>query len=166
MKSPAPADDFKVGIVARETAINVTGLTFLQGILDRTYPAPPFAPTAGIWIVEAEHGRIVFEAEPSARFYNPMGTVHGGWLSMLIDSAMGCAVHSTLKAGQAYTTIDMTVSFVRPVLENSGRLRCEGKLVHGGGRVATAEGRIWDAAAKLVAHGTETCMVMTVDRAS
>jgi uncharacterized protein (TIGR00369 family) len=75
---------------------------------------------------------------------------------------MGCAVHSTLKAGQAFTTVDMTVSFVRPAFEQTGRLRCEGKVVHAGRRIATAEGRIWDAAGTLIAHGSETCMVLDV----
>ena len=104
----------------------------------------------------------MFEATPSPRFYNPLGTVHGGWISTLLDSAMGCAVHSVLKAGQAYTTVDMTVSFVRPVFEKTGKLRCEGKIIHAGSRIATAEGRVWDQAGTLIAHGSETCMVMAV----
>ena len=74
---------------------------------------------------------------------------------------MGCAVHSVLAPGQAYTTVDMTVSFVRPVSEETGKLRCEGKIIHAGGRIATAEGRVWDEARTLIAHGSETCLVMT-----
>ena len=105
---------------------------------------------------------MVFEADPSARFYNPMGTVHGGWISMLLDSAMGCAVHSTLKPGHAFTTVDMSVSFVRPVFEATGRLVCEAEVLHAGGRIATAQGRVRDGTGKLVAHGTETCMILPV----
>jgi uncharacterized protein (TIGR00369 family) len=156
----------KVGVVAREVATGMAGLDFLKGLRDRTHPAPPFAMETNIWLVEAESGRVMFEAWPSSRFYNPLGTVHGGWISTLLDSAMGCAVHSVLKAGQAYTTVDMTVSFVRPVFEKTGKLRCEGKIIHAGGRIATAEGRVWDEAGALIAHGSETCMVMTVPGAA
>jgi uncharacterized protein (TIGR00369 family) len=150
------------GVVPREIAAQVSGLDFLRGMRERTYPAPPFAHATDIWIAEVGSGRIVFAAIPSSRFYNPMGTVHGGWIATLLDSAMGCAVHSVMKAGQSYTTVDMTVSFVRPVLEKTGKLRCEGKVIHAGGRIATAEGRVWDAGGRLVAHGTETCVVLTL----
>jgi uncharacterized protein (TIGR00369 family) len=150
----------EVGVVPREIATGVAGLDFLRGLRDGTQPAPPFAVETDVWIVEVESGRVVFEATPSSRFYNPLGTVHGGWISTLLDSAMGCAVHSVLKAGQAYTTIDMTINFVRAVFEKTGKLRCEGKIIHAGGRIATAEGRVWDEAGTLIAHGSETCMVM------
>jgi hypothetical protein len=88
-----------VGVVAREVATALAGQAFLEGLRDRTQPAPPFAVETDIWIVEVDSGRVVFEATPSQRFYNPLGTVHGGWISTLLDSAMGCAVHSVLKAG-------------------------------------------------------------------
>jgi len=150
------------GIVPKGEAVATSGLTFLQRMLDRTYPAPPFTRTTDIWLVEVETGRVVFEATPSDRFYNPLGTVHGGWISALLDSAMGCAAHSMLKPGQSYTTVDMTVSFVRPVVESTGKLRCEGKIIHIGSRIATAEGRVWDGTGALIAHGAETCLVMTL----
>jgi uncharacterized protein (TIGR00369 family) len=137
----------------------MTGLEFLQRLADGSYPAPPFAAAMDIWIVEAGPGRAVFAATPSHRFYNPLGCVHGGWISTLLDSAMGCAVHSVLGPGQAYTTVDLSVSFVRPVFEKSGKLRCEGKIIHAGTRIATAEGRLWDEAGTLIAHGTETCLL-------
>src|SRR5438128_1937077 len=152
----------RVGVVPREAVAGIAGLAFLQGLRDGKQPAPPFAVETDIWIAEVEGGRVVFEATPSQRFYNPLGSVHGGWISTLLDSAMGCAVHSVLKAGQAYTTVDMTVSFVRPVFEKTGKLRCEGKIIHAGGRVATAEGRVWAEAGALIAHGSETCMVLAV----
>jgi uncharacterized protein (TIGR00369 family) len=135
------------------------GLEFLQRLADRSYKAPPFAAEMDIWIVEAAYGRTVFAATPSSRFYNPLGSVHGGWISTLLDSAMGCAVHSTLGPGQAYTTVDLSVSFVRPVFEQTGKLKCEGKIIHAGTRIATAEGRVWDEAGTLIAHGTETCLL-------
>jgi uncharacterized protein (TIGR00369 family) len=154
------------GVVPREVATAMTGLEFLRGLRDRKQPAPPFAATTDVWLVDAESGRVVFEATPSQRFYNPLGTVHGGWISTLLDSAMGCAVHSVLKPGQAYTTVDMTISFVRPVFEKTGKLRCEGKIIHAGNRIATAEGRVYDGAGTLFAHGSETCLVMSVPAAS
>ncbi|MQY02340.1 PaaI family thioesterase [Actinomadura macrotermitis] len=106
-----------------------------------------------------EPGRVVFGLEPSERFANPLGTVHGGILSTLLDSAMSCAVHTSLPEGAGYTTLELKVNFVRAVPLDGGRLLCEGKIVHAGRRVATAEGRITDANGKLVAHGTATCMV-------
>ena len=142
-------------------ATSIAGLDFLRHLADGSYPAPPFAGETDIWIVEAERGRVLFAGTPSQRFYNPLATVHGGWISTLLDSAMGCAVHSLLAAGQGYTTVAMTISFVRPVFENTGRLSCEGKVIHAGGRIATAEGRVWDEAGTLIAHGTETCLLMT-----
>ena len=156
----------KFGVVPQNVAGAMSGLAFLQAMLDQTYPAPPFTQTTDIWLAQAESGRVVFEAVPSARFYNPLGTVHGGWTSALLDSAMGCAVHSTLKPGQIFTTVDMTVSFVRPVLEGNGRLRCEGRIIHAGNRIATADGRVWDADGKLIAHGSETCLISNLPPAA
>ena len=148
------------GVVPAATALQTDGLTFLRNMISQHYPSPPFAETSDIWLVVAEHGRVLFEALPATRFLNPLGTIHGGWTSTLLDSAMGCAVHSTLKPGYGFTTVDMTVSFVRAVLPTSGKLTCEGKIIHSGGRIATAEGRVIDAAGKLIAHGSETCMIL------
>lgn len=155
----------QVGVVPMAIAMQMDGLSFMRGLLLKQLPAPPFAETSDIWPIEIEHGRVVFEATPSTRFLNPLGTVHGGWISTLLDSAMGSAVHSTLKAGHGYTTVDMTISFVRAVLPSSGKLICEGKIIHSGGRIATAEGRVTDAAGNLIAHGTETCLVLKASAA-
>src|SRR5262249_45481341 len=140
-------------------AAMLSGLEFLQRLRDGSHPAPPFAAHTDMGIVEVEPGRVVFEAAPSMRFHNPLGSVHGGWIATLLDSAMGCAVHSLLKAGQTYTTVDISISFVRAVFANIGKLRCEGRIIHVGGRIATAEGRVRDAAGTLIAHGTETCLL-------
>lgn len=152
----------RFGIVDRAVSAGMDGLAFLQALCDGTLPAPPICQTAALWIVEVEAGRVVFEARPSARFYNPLGSVHGGWLATVLDSAMGCAVHSTLAPGQAFTTVDMTVSLVRPAFENTGTLRCLGQVVHAGRRIVTAEGRLVDNRERLIAHGSETCMVLDV----
>ncbi|HEY4251373.1 MAG TPA: PaaI family thioesterase [Roseomonas sp.] len=136
------------------------GLEQLRALLSGERPAVPFAEATGIRLTEVEHGRVVFTGTPSRRFYNPHGTVHGGWIAGLLDSAMGCAVHSALQPGQGYTTIDMTTGYVRAVLEESGTLRCEGQLVTMGRRIARAEGKVFDAEGRLVAHGSETCLIL------
>jgi uncharacterized protein (TIGR00369 family) len=121
-------------------------LAFLEGLRDGTQPAPPFAVETDVWIIEVESGRVVFEATPSSRFYNPLGTVHGGWISTLLDSAMGCAVHSVLKAGQAYTTLELKVNFVRAVFEKTGS--SSARQDHPRRRAhCHCRGRVWDEAA-------------------
>ncbi|WP_433325046.1 PaaI family thioesterase [Spirillospora sp. CA-294931] len=113
----------------------------------------------GMTIESLEPGRVVFGLTPRPEFSNPLGTVHGGILSTLLDSAMGCAVHTSLPEGAGYTTLELKVNFIRPVPVEGGRLTCEGTVIHGGRKVATTEGRVTDAEGRLVAHGTSTCMV-------
>jgi uncharacterized protein (TIGR00369 family) len=150
------------GVTDFKTATSMSGIEFLRAMMSGKYPAPPICETLDFILVEAEPGRAVFEGLPSDRFRNPLGTVHGGWMTTLLDSALGCAVHSTLKAGYGYTTVDLAISFVRAVHQSTGKLRCEGKVIHAGGRIATAEARLVDAEGKLYAHGTTTCLVMQV----
>ena len=138
----------------------MTGLEFLRAIADGKLPGAPIADLLGVAPVEAEEGRVVFAAVPEQRHYNPIGSVHGGLAATLLDSAMGCAVHSTLPAGVGYTTLELKVNFVRPITSETGRILCEGTLVHRGGRVATAEGRVFaEADGALLAHGTTTCLI-------
>ena len=150
----------RFGLLPRDQAAALSGFDFLDGLRQGLYPAPPFSEVADVWPVSVEVGRITFEGAPSARFYNPMGIVHGGWIALLLDTVMGCAIHSALKPGQGFVTTDMHTSFIRAVTENGGKLRGEGTLLHLGGRVASAEGKIFDGAGRLVAHGTETCTIM------
>ena len=103
----------------------------------------------------------MFEGTPERFVYNPIGAVHGGWAATLLDSAMGCAVHSTLPAGKAYTTVDLSISLVRAITERAGRVRCEANIIHAGSSIATAEGRIVGADGTLYAHGTTTCLVLS-----
>ena len=128
-------------------------------MLSGELPPAPFAGIMGVELVEVGDGRVVFAGRPGAGFLNPLGTVHGGWTATLLDSAMGCAVHSTLRAGRLYTTTSMTVNYVRALAGDGERVRCEGSVAHVGGRLATSEGRLWDAQGRLVAHGSETCML-------
>lgn len=149
----------EVGVVAREVLLAEDGVSFLRGMIEGRHPGPPFADTMDFDLAEVEHGRVVFVGRPSPRFFNPLGTIHGGWTATILDSAMACAAHSTLKAGEGYTTLEMKINYVRPVMPGSGVVRCEGKLIHRGGTVATTEGRLVDENGKLLAHGTETCMI-------
>jgi uncharacterized protein (TIGR00369 family) len=110
-------------------------------------------------LVELDEGRAVFSVEPAEYHYNPIGVVHGGLAATLLDSALGCAVHTALPAGAGYTTLEIKVNFVRAMTAETGLVRCEAKLIHLGGRTATAEGRIVDKDGKLYAHGTTTCLV-------
>jgi len=159
-----PAQRF--GLLSRDEAAALSGFDFMRGLQDGLYPAPPFSEVADVWPISVEVGKISFEGAPSARFYNPMGTVHGGWIALLLDTVMGCAVHSALKPGQAFTTIDMSTTFIRAITEKTGKIRGEGTLLHLGGRVASAEGKLFDAAGRLVAHGTETCAIMATGPAT
>ena len=152
------------GVVPRDVLTAGTGLAFLQGLLDGDHPPPPFSRATGIYLREVAEGRVIFAGMPSAEFINPIGTVHGGWTSAILDSAMACAVHTTLKAGEGYTTVEMKINFVRPVLPDSGELTCEGVLIHRGSTIATSEGKLVDAKGRLLAHGSETCMILHARR--
>lgn len=138
------------------------GLAFLRSIAgaDRIQAAP-VAQCLDFQLVEVDPGRVVFELTPQAFHYNPIGSVHGGVLATLCDSAAGAAVHSTLEAGETYTSLEIKVSFLRGVTVDSGRLRCEGTVMTRGSRIATSEAKLVDASGKLVAHATSTCLVMS-----
>ncbi|MDJ1157904.1 PaaI family thioesterase [Chelatococcus sp. SYSU_G07232] len=151
-----------VGVLPRDELTAESGLAVLRGMLEGRHPAPPFSETADIWLTSVEPGEAVFEGLPSARFFNPLSTVHGGWTAAILDSAMACAVHTTLAAGEGYTTLELKLNYVRPVLPSTGRVRCEGRLIHRGKTTATSEGRLLDAEGRLLAHGTETCLIFPV----
>ena len=139
---------------------SMSGLDYLAGSLRGDFPGAPSAATLGIQLVEVVHGRAVFEGTPERFVYNPLGSVHGGWAATILDSAMGCAVHSTLPAGKGYTTVDLSVTLVRALTDRVRRVRCEGRILHTGGTVLTAEGRVTDDEGTLNAHGTTTCLVL------
>lgn len=143
-----------------EARQRLSGIEYLRGGLDGTFPPPPIAQTVGMRFVEVEVGRAVFEGEPAEYHYNPIGVVHGGLAATLLDSAMGCAVHSTLPVDVSYTTIEIKVNYLRALTSTTGTVRAEGHVIKVGGRVALAEGRISDAAGTLYAHGTTTCLIL------
>jgi uncharacterized protein (TIGR00369 family) len=139
----------------------MTGLELLRAIAAGDAPGAPIAALMGFEALEAEEGRVVFAAVPTAELYNPIGSVHGGFAATLLDSAMGCAVHSTLAEGVGYTTLELKVNYTRAITKDTGRVVCEGRIVHRGGRVATADGRIVaEDSGKLLAHGTTTCLIL------
>ena len=138
----------------------LSGLEFLQRFTQGTLPRPPIGDLMDFTLVEVGEGRAVFVIEPAEFHYNPIGVVHGGVAATLLDSAMGCAIHSMLPRGTGYTTLEIKVNFVRALTSTTGPVRAEGTVVHMGKRTATAEGRIVDRGGKLYAHATTTCIVL------
>lgn len=160
-RAPAPQqrNTLPHGITPLEQVKHLSGLEFMQGILEGRYPPAPIAAALKFELTQVEKGRAVFEGVPEFAFYNPISSVHGGYAATLLDSCMGCAVHSTLPAGQAYTTLEFKINFVRAMTEQTGRVRAEGRVIHPGKRAATAEGNLFDSSGKLLAHATTTCLV-------
>jgi uncharacterized protein (TIGR00369 family) len=154
-----------VGMVSRDALLSEDGLTFQQGLLSGRHPFPPFADFMDIELSGIEEGRAAFIGRPSERFFNPIGTIQGGWAATILDAAMGFATHATLKLGETFTTLEMKVNYVRPVLPSSAPVRCEAKVIHRGGRIATSEAQLFDGSGKLLAHGSETCMIFAAGAA-
>lgn len=115
----------RYGVVPTAEATSQDGIDFLRALIEKRYPAPPISGTMGFSLVEVAPGRAVFEGTPTAAFFNPLGTVHGGWTATILDSALGCCVHTMIKAGQGYTTVEMKVNYVRALMPETGMVRCE-----------------------------------------
>jgi len=135
------------------------GMAFLQAILDGSLPGAPIASTLDFTPVSVQPGSVVFEFTPAEFHYNPIGSVHGGMISAMCDSACGCSVQSLLPAGTYYTSLDLSVKFLRPVGSGAGRLTCTGTVTHLGGRSALAEARLTGSDGKLYAFATSSCMI-------
>ncbi|MHB8666334.1 MAG: PaaI family thioesterase [Burkholderiales bacterium] len=149
----------KPGVASQEMVAGKTGLEVLRAMLAGELPYPYIAETLDFALLEVEAGRAVFQGTPQLRHYNPLGTVHGGWYATLLDSALGCAVHSMLPAGRSYTTAEIGVNVVRAATSDTGPLRAIGSVLHCGRQLATAEGRIVGPGGRLYAHATTTCLV-------
>lgn len=147
-------------LASAQAARGLAGIDFLRKIIAGELPAPPIAYTLDYALLEVEEGRAVFGIQPAEIHYNPIGMVHGGIPCTLLDSAMGCAVHSTLPAGVGYTTLELKVNIVKAIGKDTGYLRAEARLIHAGRTTAVAEGRLVDAAGKLYAHATTTCLIL------
>ena len=144
-------------------AAELTGLEQLRAVFDASRPerAPGIGRTLNFSVIEIEEGRVVFGGHPDESVYNPIGTVHGGYAATLLDSAVGCAVHSALKAGQGYTTLELKIAYHRPLTKDTGPVRAEGKVIQVGRRAAFAEGRLTDAEGRLYATATSTLLVFS-----
>jgi uncharacterized protein (TIGR00369 family) len=147
-------------MIGAAAAKGMAGLDYLRAVIRGEYPTPPIASVLDFRIAEVEKGRVIVEVYPAEYHYNPIGVVHGGLAATVLDSAMACAVHSTLDAGTGYATIEFKVNLVRPVTADVGRLRAIGEIVHAGTRVVTAQARLIDDAGSVFAHATETCLLV------
>lgn len=150
------------GLARPDMVAGLSGLEVMQAMLAGKLPYPPIADTLDFSLVEVEVGKAVFQGTPLLKHYNPLGSVHGGWYATLLDSALGCAVHTTMPAGRAYTTAELSVNIVRAATDRTGPLRAIGTVIHTGRQLATAEARIVGPDGKLYAHGTTTCLVFEV----
>jgi uncharacterized protein (TIGR00369 family) len=147
------------GVARPEDVRGLSGIEFFEAMLDGRLPYPPITDTLDFVLISVERGRAVFQGRPLMRHYNPIGTVHGGWIATLLDSCVGCAVHAMLGAGKGYTTVELKVNYVRAVTTRVPLVRAVGSVIHMGGRLATADGRLVDADGKLYAHSSTTCMI-------
>jgi uncharacterized protein (TIGR00369 family) len=148
-------------VLPPETLMSMSGLEFIRAILHGDHPPPSIAVLLGFTIIEAEEGRVVFAGEPTENHLNPMGVVHGGYVATLLDSCMTCAVQSMLKPGLAATTLDLNIHYTKATTPRSGLLRAEGKTVHIGKQLGTAEGRLIDPQGRVLAHATTSCLVFS-----
>ncbi len=151
---------------AAQVGRGMAGFDYLRAMLDGEVAPPPVVTLLGIEMVEVEPGRVVMRLQPGEHLYNPLGSVHGGMIATVLDSVMGCAVHSTLAQGRGYTTLEIKVNFLRAVTEATGPVSAEGLVVHGGRQAAVAEGRLRDAAGRVYATASTTCLVFDLPTAS
>jgi uncharacterized protein (TIGR00369 family) len=147
------------GVARPEQVAGMTGLEMMRAILRGELPYAPIAKTLDFMLMEVESGKVVFQGTPGPSHLNPMGTIHGGWYATLLDSALGCAVHTMIPAGRGYTTAELSVNLVRGINGKVSRVRAEGKVIHCGRQLATAEARLYGPDGTLFAHGTTTCLV-------
>jgi len=153
-----------IGTLPRAELLNYTGLEMLQRMIDGHYPAPAISQRMNFVLTEASEGRAVFRGLPGARHLNPLGSVHGGWAATILDSALGCCVHTTLAKGEGYATIEFNVKLMRPITANTGEVVCEGIVVQRGRTIAFSEATLKDKDGRLLATGTETCSIFSMDR--
>jgi uncharacterized protein (TIGR00369 family) len=147
------------GVSRPDQVAGKSGLELMLAMLRGELPYPPIARTLNFQLLEAAEGRAMFQGTPGPDHYNPMGGIHGGWYATLLDSALGCAVHTMMPAGRGYTTAELGVNVVKAIPPKVQRVRAEAKVLHCGRQLATAEARLYGPDGTLYAHGTTTCLV-------
>jgi uncharacterized protein (TIGR00369 family) len=150
-------------LVGAELAKTMSGLEYIEALIDGSVPPPPIAGLMRMTPTEASVGRVVFTCEPDESHYNPIGTVHGGLVCTLLDSVLGCAVQTTLPKGQGYTSLEIKVSYLRPVLATSGQLTATGIVTKPGRRAAFADGTVTDSEGRIVATASSTLLVFPLE---
>ena len=150
------------GVARQDQIAGKTGLEMMQAMLRGDLPSPRIATTLDFVMVEVHLGRAVFQGTPGIAHLNPMGTVHGGWFATLLDSALGCAIHTMMPVGRAYTTAELSVNLVKALTPKVQRVRAIGTVIHCGRQLATAEARLVGPDGALYAHATTTCLVFEV----
>ena len=148
------------GVSARSEVVGLSGDEFFAAIFAGRLPSIHIGQTLDIWPIRIADGVAVFQGRPALDHYNPLGTVHGGWIATILDSCVGCAVHSTLPSGKAFTTVELKINYVRGLTTNVPLLRAEGRVIHAGSRMATADGRLIGVDGKLYAHASTTCFIL------
>lgn len=156
------ADWGEPGVIDRDTMKTMSGMEVFAAIRAGRLPTPPIGRLLDFIAIEFEPGRMVFQGTPRRDHYNPLGTVHGGYAATLLDSCVGCAVHTMLPAGKGYTTLELKVNYIRAMTERTGPVRAEGRTISVGNQTAVAEGRLTDSAGKLLAFATTTCLVFVI----
>lgn len=146
-------------LIGAQQALSMSGIEYLQAMIDGVIPPPPIAHALNFNLIEVGEGFAVFTIQPAEYHYNPIGSVHGGVACTVLDSALGCAIHTLLPAGTTYTTLEIKVNFIRALSAKTGLLRCEANAIYVGGRIATSEAKLIDHKGKLYAHATTTCMI-------
>lgn len=149
----------KFGLIAPEVWREQSGLEIFRKMAAGEFPQPPIAGTLDFRLAKIENGRAEFVGTPKPDYYNPLGTTHGGFIATLLDSAMACAIHSTLEAGKGSTSLEFKINFARPIFEQTGQLTAVGKIINVGKQIATADGKLIDKNGKLYAHATTTCFI-------
>ena len=147
------------GVSGRSELAQRSGHAFLEAITSGELPPAPIGALLGFLLVESSPGRVVFQGTPGYAHYNPIGTVHGGYAATLLDSCVGCAIHSMLPAGKGYTTLELKINYMRALTDKVGPVRAEGKVIHVGGQIGVAEGRLTDVHGKIYASATTTCLI-------
>ncbi len=147
------------GVWSMDQVSGRSGLELFTAMMDGQLPPPPITQVLGYVMVEAGAGRVIFQGKPDLSYYNPLGSVHGGWFATLLDSAVACAVQSTLPAGRSYTTLELKVNMIKALTVKVPLVRAEGRVVHAGRQTAVAEGSLYGADGTLYAHATTTCLI-------